>query len=327
MTKVKCPGCGKEIDDKIEKCPECGYSFEQTEGELLEQADDTEDESVKNSDSEETVNGNMPEEEPLDCKPKEEAVAENNTGKKFSKSIILNVFCIAIAVVCFVYSMNMNGKYEKVSEEKAELSIQLKKEKKNTSDLAEEKKALEEKISNLELENDELANGAAKQLSDIKNAYEKSDWQKVIELAATLHEKYNGSQEDIEAQELAKVSQENIDKAKAEEEAEKAKGYETGITYDQLARTPDDFKGKKVKFYGKVLQVIEGDNSVQIRLAVDDNYDTVLFGEYLSSTVSFRVLEDDYITIYGTSVGTISYKSTMGGQITIPGVYIEKVDQ
>lgn len=252
---------------------------------------------------------------------------ESNEKKGFSKNIIINAVCIAIAVVCFIYSISMNGKYEKVSEEKAELSVQLEKEKKNTSDLAEEKKALEEKISNLELENDELANGAAKQLSDIKNAYEKGDWQKVIELAATLHEKYNGSQEDVEAQELAKASQENIDKAKAEEEAEKAKGYETGITYDQLARTPDDFEGKKVKFSGKVLQVIEGDDSVQIRLAVDDNYDTVLFGEYLSSTVSSRVLEDDYITIYGTSVGTISYKSTMGGQITIPGVYIEKIDQ
>lgn len=41
-------------------------------------------------------------------------------------------------------------------------------------------------------------------------------------------------------------------------------------------------------------------------------YDTVLLGEYPSSIVSSRVLEDDHITIYGTSVGTISYKSTMG---------------
>ena len=313
MKEIKCPRCGKEISDSAEKCPECGYSFEQAEVEVLEQNDSTKEEPMNNSAPEESAGDSMME-EVSDYQHKEKIDIGDNTGKKFSKNIILNVVCIAIAVICFIYSINMNGKYEKVSEEKAELSARLEKEKENTSGLAEEKKALEEKISNLELENDELAN-------------EKSDWQKVIELAATLHEKYNGSQEDIEAQELAKVSQENIDKAKAEEEAEKAKGYETGITYDQLARTPDDFEGKKVKFYGKVLQVIEGDDSVQIRLAVDDNYDTVLFGEYLSSTVSSRVLEDDYITIYGTSVGTISYKSTMGGQITIPGVYIERIDQ
>lgn len=115
--------------------------------------------------------------------------------------------------------------------------------------------------------------------------------------------------------------------AAAAKAAEEAKGYETGITYDQLARTPDDFTGQKVKFYGKVIQVMESDGSVQIRLAVDDNYDTILYGEYSSSIVSSRILEDDYITIYGMSVGTITYQSTLGGNITIPGVYIDKIDQ
>lgn len=115
--------------------------------------------------------------------------------------------------------------------------------------------------------------------------------------------------------------------AAAAKAAEEARGYETGITYDQLARTPDDFKGQKVKFYGKVIQVLEGTSSVQIRLAVDDNYDTVLLGEYLPSIVTSRILDDDHITIYGTSVGTISYESTLGGTITIPGVYIDKIEQ
>ncbi len=115
--------------------------------------------------------------------------------------------------------------------------------------------------------------------------------------------------------------------AAAAKAAEEARGYETGITYDQLARTPDDFMGQKVKFYGKVIQVIEDSSTVQLRIAVDDNYDTVLLGEYTTSIVSSRILEDDYVTIYGSSVGTITYQSTMGGNITIPGVYIEKIDQ
>ncbi len=141
--------------------------------------------------------------------------------------------------------------------------------------------------------------------------------------------------EKLKAEEEAKALEEQkaAEKAAAEAEtaaakaAEEAAGYETGITYDQLARTPDDFKGKKVKFYGKVIQVIDSGSSVQIRLAVDDNYDTVLLGEYDSKIVSSRVLDDDHITIYGTSVGVITYKSTMGGNITIPGVYIERIDQ
>lgn len=111
-------------------------------------------------------------------------------------------------------------------------------------------------------------------------------------------------------------------KKKAEEEA---KGYETGISYNQLARTPDKYMGKKVKFYGKVIQVMEGDTSVSIRLAVDDDYDKILLCEYDPSILSSRILEDDMITIYGLSVGTISYESTMGGTITIPGVYVDKI--
>lgn len=135
----------------------------------------------------------------------------------------------------------------------------------------------------------------------------------------------------IEAERIAAEKKAAEDAAAAEaaaaKAAEEAAGYETGITYDQLARTPDEFKEKKVKFSGKVIQVLEGDTTVQIRLAVDGNYDTILFCEYISSIVSSRVLEDDYITIYGTSAGTISYDSTMGGKITIPGVSVDRIDQ
>lgn len=153
--------------------------------------------------------------------------------------------------------------------------------------------------------------------------------------AQAEEEKARAEQEKkkIEEEEAAKKKAEEEAAAKKEEEekaareAEEAKGYETGITYDNLARNPDDYEGKKVKFYGKVLQVMEGDGEIQIRLAVNDDYDTVLLGGYDASIVTSRVLEDDEITIYGTSVGLISYDSTMGGKITIPGVYIDKIDQ
>lgn len=72
---------------------------------------------------------------------------------------------------------------------------------------------------------------------------------------------------------------------------------------------------------------MENGGTVKIRLAVNDNYDTVIYGQYDSSIVSSRVLEDDHITIYGISAGTISYEATSGAQITIPGISIEKIDQ
>ena len=72
---------------------------------------------------------------------------------------------------------------------------------------------------------------------------------------------------------------------------------------------------------------MEGDSSIQIRFAVGDDYDTILYGEYDSSIVNSRILEDDYITIMGVSAGLLTYESTMGGNITIPSVLIDKIDQ
>lgn len=109
--------------------------------------------------------------------------------------------------------------------------------------------------------------------------------------------------------------------------AEEAKGYETGITYDNIARNPDDYIGKKVKFSGKVIQVIESSETVQIRLAINNDYNKVVFCEYDPSITDSRILEEDTITIYGTSEGTITYQSTIGGQITVPGILIQRIDQ
>lgn len=105
--------------------------------------------------------------------------------------------------------------------------------------------------------------------------------------------------------------------------------YDTGITYDDLSRNPDQFEGKKVKFTGTVVQLVEDTSSdeIQIRFAINDDYDQMLLCGYDKSIVSSRVLEDDTITIYGQSVGLISYESTLGGTITIPAVYIDKIDQ
>lgn len=172
------------------------------------------------------------------------------------------------------------------------------------------------------------AGSAQSNYESLKEKYE--ELQKEL---STVKSEYSSYQEEMKPfEEMTAAQAEAAAAQKAAEEeaarlAEEAKGYETGITYNQLARTPDDFLGKKVKFYGKVLQVIEDGSTVQIRLAVNDDYDTVLLGEYDSSIVSSRVLEDDEITIYGTSIGTITYQSTMGGNITIPGITIDKIDQ
>lgn len=146
------------------------------------------------------------------------------------------------------------------------------------------------------------------------------------ELAAKVEEAepYFKMEEEERKNKQAEAEAKAAELKKKAEEKEK-KGYETGITYNQLARTPDDYMGEKIKFRGKVIQVMEGDDTTQIRLAVGEDYDTILFGEYDSSIVNSRILEDDIITVMGLSTGLLTYESTMGGDISIPGMSIDKI--
>lgn len=122
-------------------------------------------------------------------------------------------------------------------------------------------------------------------------------------------------------------------KKKSTSKAKKKKSYKKEnwnpeITYDQLARTPDDYTGKDITFSGKVLQVMEdSDNGeTQLRIATSDDYDKIMLIGYDSSILKSRILEDDEIRFYGTSIGLITYQSTMGGDITIPAAVVEHID-
>lgn len=74
-----------------------------------------------------------------------------------------------------------------------------------------------------------------------------------------------------------------------------------GKTHEQLARYPQDYIAKKVKFTGKVIQIMDSSDKVQIRLAVDSDWDQVLLAYYDPSIVNKKVLEEGIITIYGLS--------------------------
>ena len=118
----------------------------------------------------------------------------------------------------------------------------------------------------------------------------KDEERKQKEAEAKVAEEKRLAEEKAKQEAKAKAQAEAEAKAKAEAEAKEKQGYNTGITYNQLARTPDEYIFEKVKFRGKVIQVIEGDGETQIRIAVNDNYDTILLGTFESSVVSSRVL-------------------------------------
>ena len=94
-----------------------------------------------------------------------------------------------------------------------------------------------------------------------------------------------------------------------------------GLLSIQKGRPPDDYKGQKIQFTGKVVQVMEDDSETQVRLAVNGDIDNIiLVGIDPDILNGSRILEDDLITVSGLSIGTVSYKSTLGGKITIPAM-------
>lgn len=115
-----------------------------------------------------------------------------------------------------------------------------------------------------------------------------------------------------------------IDEA-AKLEASKAE-YSSDYTYDQLARNPDSYVGDKVKFSGKVLQADTSGSSGFVRLAANGDYNTVLFITYDSDLLSYRLLEDDYITVYGTAKSTYSYETVLGATVTIPWIVADIIE-
>ncbi|EMF0481555.1 hypothetical protein IDD97_000050 [Enterococcus faecium] len=102
--------------------------------------------------------------------------------------------------------------------------------------------------------------------------------------------------------------------------------YNTGITYDTLTRTPDEHIGNKVTLSGEIVQVIEGDDASQYLMAVDQDYDKMVLIEVPTDQLSSRILENDLITIYGVSQGTIDYESTIGGTNTVPAITVDKFE-
>lgn len=235
-------------------------------------------------------------------------------GKKFWIIIIV----AAIILLGLLFSVgNGSTKSKEANEEITKLESEIKK--------------FNVKVEELEVEIGKRDN----QIIELKEKVEEAEpWFAMSEKDRERKEAEEKEKQEAEEAAAKKKKKEEEEKELAAEEEQKRKaeekekkGYETGITFEQLARTPDDYELEKVKFRGKVIQVMEADDSVQLRIAVDDDYDKVLYVEYDSDIIDSRVLEDDQITVMGISMGLLTYESTMGGNITIPAMAVDKIEQ
>lgn len=219
-------------------------------------------------------------------------------------------------------------------------STQLEENKKELTKLEDENLDLKLDISDNSFEMEELTKKIAEKDAELKKA---APW---FEMSTAQQERLEAEEQAIaeqkekeqaakdakekaeqEAKEAAKekAAKEKAAKEKAAKEAKEREGYNTGVTYDQLARTPDKYETDKVKFSGTVIQLMEGEDTVQIRFAVNGDYDTIILAEYDPSITDSRILEDDQLTLLGFSTGIITYESTMGGDISIPSMHVDEI--
>ncbi|WP_029284887.1 hypothetical protein [Metabacillus indicus] len=132
-----------------------------------------------------------------------------------------------------------------------------------------------------------------------------------IEESDKYLEEYYAKEEEREKQELL---------AKKENAKE--------IRFAELEKNPEKLSGEFIKYQGEIVQIMEDETSSIIRLAVTkDSYgydiNDVIYITYEGTT---EFVEEDVITVYGTILGSHTYESQAGHQITLPYIEAEIIE-
>ena len=204
--------------------------------------------------------------------------------------IVLLLGNIALGTILFLNTQKLN---DKIDEKQSSCdSIQ-----KQYDNLLSENLQLDTDYEKLKEENEELQ-AQIEELTNPKTDLEESE--ETGELSDELNTFVNSNMEDVSM-------------------------FRSDVSYDEIARHPNDYDGELLTFSGEVAQVIEGDGTTELRIAVDGDYDDIIYGIYDNRILDSRLLEDDKIQFYGESCGIISYQSTLGATISIPSISIYKI--
>ena len=245
--------------------------------------------------------------------------------KILKSRITILMVCFAIIAILFTGCSNddelnkLKAENETLTKEIQELKENEIKNEENKAKVEAKNEELNKKVSTAE---EYLSlNSSEKELVDAKiEEVKKATEEEKARLKAEEEAKLKAEQEAKEAEEKAKKEAE--EQAKKEAEAQK---YNTGLTYEDIARNPTENAMKLVTFSGRIVQVMKADGYTQYRMAIDDNYDQIVLIEVDNELLSNgNILEDDYITIKGTFVMEHTYQTVMGAQKTIPAIVVDE---
>lgn len=76
----------------------------------------------------------------------------------------------------------------------------------------------------------------------------------------------------------------------------------------------------KVQVTGTVVQAMKSDVGMNLRLAINDDYDQVILITIEDSDYEEVIAEDDNVTVYGLNAGLSTYETVMGNEQTIPSM-------
>lgn len=157
---------------------------------------------------------------------------------------------------------------------------------------------------------------------ELGSATKKDDF---IEIVNVKEEKAEQEYEEYQ-KELAQQEKERQEREEKDFKAD-CKTY----TYKELARNPDKVEGEKVKVTGEVIQTLYDSGSVDLRVNItkEGSYSTyytdTIYVVYYPEEGEDKILEDDIITVWGTSHGDYTYTSTIGASVTLPLIFAEYV--
>ena len=108
-------------------------------------------------------------------------------------------------------------------------------------------------------------------------------------------------------------------------------GEAKSLSYDQLAREPNKYKGTPVCLKGKIIQIsYNSRDELETMMRIDLNpgmfsMDGVIATWFHRASVDEpRLLEDDYVEFCGLANGTYTYESAMVHiQITVPDIWTD----
>lgn len=154
-----------------------------------------------------------------------------------------------------------------------------------------------------------------------KEAEEKAETERVAKEAEEKAQAEKAAKEAAEKAEAEKQAAENA----AKEAADRDPNSYQALPYEEMARNGNNHKGEKLQITGTVIQVTDSTvGGATLRVATNGKYDDIYMVQISKNEwESHRLLENDVIAFYGYVYGLYSYKSVMGGQITVPALIVK----